>query len=345
VPTSNPTAAPRALDAAHVRRGALFLINIGAPFLVGILLGQPQSALVGAVVGMLLAFADTDGGVVSRLRLLMLDAGAIAAGGVAGYLVRNSSAILWPLFLLVTFAVGLAARGGREPLLAGRHGAMAFAVAATIPTFTVQQIWYLGGALALNAVSRAVDHLIAGPLPLQPAAPLQKPSQGGGWLMFACAFAFASTLALRIGSAFDPTHRFWIVITTLVVMQPDASASYRRIVERVVGTFAGVVVAGAITLVFHSAFVIAALVLALAPLIPHHLASRYWLHTALIAVMVLLAYDLAELNSQDFRGLLLERLQDILLGCAMALVGTTAAFPREALAELRGIATGHADQK
>jgi hypothetical protein len=40
----------------------------------------------------------------------------------------------------------MAARGGREPLLAGRHGAMAFTVAATIPDFQTNQLWYLIGA-------------------------------------------------------------------------------------------------------------------------------------------------------------------------------------------------------
>jgi hypothetical protein len=70
-----------------------------------------------------------------------------------------------------------------------------------------------------------------------------------------------------------------------------------------------------------------------APFIPHHLANRHWLHTALIALMVLLTYDLAELN-QGVAKLLPERVIDMLIGCTMAPVGTAFAFPRAAVVEL-----------
>jgi hypothetical protein len=44
------------VDSTQVRRGALFLVNIGVPVIVGTLRLQPDGALIGAVVGMLLAF-------------------------------------------------------------------------------------------------------------------------------------------------------------------------------------------------------------------------------------------------------------------------------------------------
>ncbi len=319
------------LTAAHVRRGALFLVNIGVPLVVGAWRDEPVAALLGAVVGMLLAFADNDGGLASRLRLLVVDAGVLAAGGIVGWLCRDSAAALWAVFVAITLSVGMAARSGREPLLAGRHGAMAFTVAATIPDFQTYQVWYLLGALALNAVSRTVDHLLAGPCPMQPAARLQVPAEQSGWLRFALAFSGAAVVALWIGKTLDPIHTIWVVVTTLVVMQPDARASYRRIVERVAGTFLGIFGAWVITMVFHSAVVICVIIVLIAPLIPHHLAQRYWLHTALIALMVLLAYDLTVLSARGIAGLLTERLEDILLGCAIALVGTAVAFPREAV--------------
>ena len=117
-------------------------------------------------------------------------------------------------------------------------------------------------------------------------------------------------------------------------MLPDERASYRRIFERIAGTFVGVMAAWVITIVFHSAAIICIAILVVAPLIPHHVAHRYWLHTALIALLVLLAYDLTLLNSHGISNLLSERLEDILLGCAMGLVGTVAAFPRETAAGL-----------
>jgi uncharacterized membrane protein YccC len=163
------------------------------------------------------------------------------------------------------------------------------------------------------------------------------PSGHGGWLRFAVAFSGACMVALWIGRTLDPEHIIWVVTTTLVVMLPDARASYRRIVERVCGTFAGVVAAWVITMLFNSVAVICIAILLIAPLIPHHIAHRYWLHTALIALMVMLAYDLTLIHSHGITHLLTERLQDILLACAIALVGTAAAFPREAIAEFDNI--------
>src|SRR5215471_1977051 len=48
-------------------------------------------------------------------------------------------------------------------------------IAADMPAFEAYQIWYVIGVVGLNAASRALDHLIAGPLPLQSGAALQKP--------------------------------------------------------------------------------------------------------------------------------------------------------------------------
>ena len=102
---------------------------------------------------------------------------------------------------------------------------------------------------------------------------MQPPSGRAGWLRFALAFAGAATAALWIGEALDPTHTIWVVATTLVVMQADARLSYRRIVERIAGTFAGVIAAWAIT-GSQSIVLICACILVVAPLIPHHLANR-----------------------------------------------------------------------
>jgi len=325
---------PFPIDLTLLRRGALFFAAIGVPVIVAVLRDEPQAAQLGAVLGLTLAFADNDKNLPRRLRLLLVDGVAIGVGAVAGFLVRGSPYVLWPLFVAIAFATGLSARRGRETLIAVRHLAMAFAVGGTVLSFDPHEIWYSLGVLAVNAIARTLDSWFFGPLPLITIAPLQRPSGYGGWLRFACAYAVASTMGMWIGNSLDPTHLSWIVITTLVVMLPDANASYRRIVERITGTFAGVVAAWAITFTTHSPVALSFIILLIAPFIPHHLGARYWLHTALIALLVLLAYDLTELSTQGVNteamgDLLMERMKDILLGCAMALVGTVAAFPRD----------------
>jgi uncharacterized membrane protein YccC len=281
---------------------------------------------------MIMSFADNDGPLSGRLRLLLMVAAAMATGAAAGHWLRDIPVIFWPAFVLITFAVGLAARAGREPLLTCRDGAVAFAVAAGIPTIEIHEVWYVAGALLLNAAARSIDHLLAGPLPLAaPGLRPQMPPGHGGWLRFALAYAAAATTSLWIGLWLDPIHTIWIVTTTLLVMQPDARASFRRILERIGGTIAGIAAAWAITMLTHSPVAICAAILVVAPLIPHHLAERYWLHTGLIALMILLAYDLIVLNAGGIQGLLGERLQDMLIGCGLAAAGTAAAFARPRL--------------
>jgi len=204
------------VDASHVRRGLQFLINIGVPLLVGVLRGESQVALPAVIIGMAFGFADSAGSLFSRLRFLALDALCIGVGAGLGYFARNHAALLVPFFVGLTLGIGLAPLTGRMLPLTGRHAAMAFTVAAASPvTFNLPQAGYLFGVFVLAAAARTVDYLIAGPLPRQPAVPLQPPSGQGGWLRYALAFAGASTAALWIGQALDPTHTIWVVAPRL----------------------------------------------------------------------------------------------------------------------------------
>jgi uncharacterized membrane protein YccC len=67
-----------------------------------------------------------------------------------------------------------------------------------------------------------------------------------------------------------------------------------------------------------------------AAFIPHYVRSRYWLHSALIALLVLLAYALATAagsGNPNMSILFVDRLIDVSLGAILALVGTAIAFP------------------
>ena len=70
--------------------------------------------------------------------------------------------------------------------------------------------------------------------------------------------------------------------------------------------------------------------IATAAALPHHIPLRYWLHTAAIALLVMLVYDLASritgAAAELGPGLFKERVVDVLIGCALALVGTEFGF-------------------
>jgi uncharacterized membrane protein YccC len=314
------------IDQAAFRRALLFLAAIGGPLCVGVWAQSPAGALVGAVTGLLLSFGDDDGPLTSRLLILTLSAVSLGLGGLIGILLRGFPWPLWVLFVLVTFATGFALRFGKGPAMAGRNCAMALVVTSGGPEFTLALLWYPLTALLIVVCARAIDHLVAGSLKQQVGGGGGPPR--GGWARFALCYSGAATASLWLGVHLDPERALWVVVTTLVVMQSDARLSYVRIVHRIAGTVVGVVAAFALTSVLQSPWIIAVAVLGLAPLIPHHLQHRYWLHTALIALVVLLAYHLATSDPRILRGLFTERLEDVLLGAGLALIGTLLAFPR-----------------
>jgi uncharacterized membrane protein YccC len=183
--------------------------------------------------------------------------------------------------------------------------------------------------LALTAMTRAIDHGLFGPLPRTAAPPQpQRPNDHLGWIRFALCYAAAGAAALWIGLTLDPGRAIWVVTATLIVMQADAQSSYQRIVERIEGTFLGVIAAWLIASTISEKWMLCAIALAATPFIPHHVGQRYWLHTALIALFVLLMYGYAAPSIHELDALLGERLKDMLIGCAVAVIGTALAFPR-----------------
>jgi hypothetical protein len=311
---------------ATLRRAVLFLLAIGVPLCAAVAQHEPAGALIGAVCGMLFSFADENGALGGRLAILALCAAGIFVGGVVGVLLPGFFWPIWPLFALACFATGQFNRFGKAPVMAARLSAMALVVTSGTPELSFQILWYVVLAFGVTLVIRVADHTLFGPI--TPPAAVARSAPAGGWTRFAAAYTAAAVVSLGVGVALDPGRALWVVVTTLMVMQSDARTSYVRIVHRTVGTVVGVVIAYVMTIWLNGRWPIAAAVLLIAPVIPHHVQQRYWLHTALIAVLVLLAYHLAATNLHILRGLFTERLEDVALGAGIALIGTMIAFPR-----------------
>lgn len=314
---------------SHLRRGAMFMINISLPVIYAAVTGHSTTALLGGMAALVLSFGDNEFGLPRRLGLMAASAACMAVGGIAGFYLHGMPVFLWPGFIAIAFGVGMAARFGKEPLIATRDGAIAFTAAAGFPAFDLFDTGLLVGVLALTATTRIIDHYFFGPLPARATPPPpQRPSSHLGWIRFALCYAAAGAAALWIGLTLDPTRAIWVVTATLIVMQADAQSSYQRIIERIEGTFFGVLAAWGIASAVPEKWMLCAIALAATPFIPHHVGQRYWLHTALIALFVLLMYGYASPSIYELDTLLLERLKDMLMGCIVAVIGTALAFPR-----------------
>jgi Fusaric acid resistance protein-like len=315
---------------ALLRRSALFVVAIGYAVVLAVVLAQWQMALIGGTTAMVLTFSDDDGALASRLAMLAMVAAAGVAGGILGHLV-GVSAPFWPLFLAAALAAGWLYQGARGLQIAARVFAIALSILAGAPTMTAGQLGLLASVLAVCALARVIDHLLFGPLPGDAAARSPgAPSTAAQWLIFALAYAACATVGFAIGFAIAPDHAIWVSITTLVVMRPDDARNYRRILERVAGTAVGVLAAFAVTLVLDRPDALAAAMVVVAALLPHPPRRRYLVHTALIALLVLLAYAAATAAGSghgSMATLFVTRLADVSLGALLALIGTAIAFP------------------
>jgi uncharacterized membrane protein YccC len=315
------------IPTTELRRSFLFMLGIGTPILAAIVFDELPLALPAAMTGMLLSFADDAGAYGSRVRAVAIALCGLVLGVSLGLVTRGWPPAFWICVVGGAFAVGFAAMQGRLVILGARDAAVGFVVGASLPAPALNEGIFMLIGLAVILLARSVDSLVCGPLPLlQAGRVLDKPNTRASRLRFAVSYGIAVAAAFRLGEALDPVHAPWIVTTTIVVMQPDARASYLRIFERIAGTMAGVAATWLSLFLAHSEIAITVLILLLAANIPHHVQRRYWLHTGLIAWAVLLIYALSPDGAPQFRDLLEERLLDMLIGCALALLGTAGAF-------------------
>ena len=157
--------------------------------------------------------------------------------------------------------------------------------------------------------------------------------------------------ALRLGLAMlagdavlrllHPQQGYWILLTTMLVCQPAYGATWKRLLERVAGTVAGLLAGWAMLKLFPSPPLQLALTAAAGVLFFVARYRRYVLATAAITVLVLLAFN------QVGNGyvLILPRLVDTLIGGALAALATLLVLPDGRARETRQLlaAALHAD--
>jgi hypothetical protein len=337
----SPAALASLIRTRAFRRAVAFFIGIGVPALTGLWLHQSGALLLGVVAALMFSFADEEGPLTRRLLALGQIATGMTVGGAVGWALGHYGPVFWVLFVSGALAAAWLNRSGKTPHIGARIAVMALAITAGTQAVSLTEALFGAGALAVVVVVRLVDHAIFGPLPPSSLSPRRSaPESDALWARYAIAYAAAAAIGLWVGTWFDPQHAIWVAITSLVVMQPDDRSNYRRIFERVIGTIVGVAAAFVLTQLVRSLPLTVAALLITAAALPHHIPLRYWLHTAAIALLVLLTYDLASravgAPPELAPALFTERLVDVLIGCALAFAATELAFPWRELRERVG---------
>ncbi|WP_060586500.1 YccS family putative transporter [Aeromonas schubertii] len=131
--------------------------------------------------------------------------------------------------------------------------------------------------------------------------------------------AIRISLGLVLGygllQAFSLDKGYWILLTLLFVCQPSYSATRRRLVQRMLGTFIGILLGVPVLLLFpdlHSQLVVMGLA---AFLFFTQVRSNYSAAVCFITLYVLMAFNLLD---QQGLGIVAPRLLDTTLGCLLA---------------------------
>ncbi|MFJ5827984.1 FUSC family protein [Streptomyces sp. NPDC093089] len=131
-------------------------------------------------------------------------------------------------------------------------------------------------------------------------------------------------LAQALVSLIAVPRSYWVALTVTFVMKPDFGSVFSRAVLRAAGTAIGLVLAAFVLSEVPRGWWDVPVMVVLAALIPAFSAKGYAFQTAAITPVILLLSD--TLNHQGF-DLVMPRLYDSLIGCAIALVAGYLLWP------------------
>ncbi|MFC3573571.1 FUSC family protein [Streptomyces yaanensis] len=139
---------------------------------------------------------------------------------------------------------------------------------------------------------------------------------GASW-RYGLRLALCIGIAQALVSLVPVPRSYWVALTITFVLKPDFGSVFSRALLRALGTVAGLVVAAVVLAAVPAGWWDVAAMLLLAPLIPALTPRGYGYQTAAITPVILLLSDI--LNHLG-TALLVPRLVDSLMGCAIALV-------------------------
>jgi hypothetical protein len=308
------------------------LISIATPAIIGLAVREPVLGVIAAVMA-LNAFIDDLGGTL-RHRVFTMTATVVMmiAGGIAGSLIPPGH---W-LPVVAIFAAGLVAGfvHGSATALENvvRFGAIALVVATTLQLTDLRLIpvALAGGVYPVFVVM--VTHAIWRRDP---------PSTGGSWRegwarlrgrqtvgwRFAFIYATVGAVGLLLAEAIGVHRAGWVTLTTLLVMRPDGAESLQFVLQRMAGTLAGILAAGAFATATQNPMLLVGCAAVCAFGFPVATAKHRWLGIAVVTLLIMVLLDVALQGQGDPRDLILARLYDTLIGCVLGTAGTLIAFP------------------
>jgi hypothetical protein len=310
----------------------------GIPLAAGFAAGHLPLATFGSLLGYLLTLNDHFGGLWHRVWVITLSGLLVACGFTLGFHASPEAWFYPPLLFGATYWLGLLGGEGAETERAFLFGLIGFLSASNTPGLTPA---LLPLVLPYALVGYACV-AIAGPLWY--LATRQSPEAHAGIReslrrsltsrydrhVHAFSFAAAVLTAELILRAQQWERASWAVVTILIIMRPDRRLSTLKVVQRLVGTVLGVLVADAAVLLQPTAGILVLLLTACAFCVPWALRRNYWVASFFVTIFVILVLELGAASHGDLH-LGRVRILGTMVGCGFCFAGMGLARTLESL--------------
>ncbi len=314
-------------------RGIVALAGVLGALLLGRMFHPVESIAVAPALALFMTLSDTEAPLHVRLRMLFMTATGMALGGGLTLWLGVDSLLLLALLLMLVALAGLGSVIG-PPFQQATRFAVVIALLMGVTKGVGLQDFYgmLISAAVWVALCRVIENALApdqrmGDFRSLKEAVFALRSARKFLPRFVLCYVLAAAAAYVMGRSIDRVHPTWVTVTVIVVMWSDAQRSYQRILQRVVGTIVGAALALVLIKLVADERVLGTVAALMIFFLPHFIRRNYWLHSGLMVVFVMVALDLwsGQVFSVD---LVVERVGDVLAGCALALLGTLCAFWR-----------------
>jgi hypothetical protein len=265
-------------------------LAVGVPLLGGIATGKVLAGVIAAVCALLVTLADI--GTTRGSRVITMTAAGFAILG----------------FCAVATAVGAGMQFTNPDIVWAALAGAAIAIGSAF------LIWWLFGL-------PAQDNLIDWRSGLRQAL-----GGVGAGPRYAICYATTACVALLAAESLGVSRPYWATIAVLIVMRREGTVSLQIILQYMIGTLAGIIVAALIVRLVPVLPVVAIIAVAGAASGRIGLAVNPALGYMGLTAFFMLAIDVGLQGQASHVHLLSTRLYDVAIGCVLALLGTLVAM-------------------
>ncbi|MHB8319919.1 MAG: FUSC family protein [Acidimicrobiales bacterium] len=318
----------RSIDLRIALVGAVLVTG---PLLIGVALGKSMLGLMCSLGGLNTALAMSEG---NRRQLARWGALALGGGtlGVAtASVVQDSEWLSVAAALIWCLAWSMLRAGGPSATMVGFVVSAVFIVtnglhSSSPGSFAVSLVYALGAAAALLVMlaptPRASDTPTSGDrVPL--ITSVVKAIRAGGVVRFsALRVGVVVALSVALYQSFHLSYGYWMPLTALAVMQPDAHGTWVKSLQRAVGTVLGAILAASVAVVSRDVWILVVAVLVVSGAMFALRDKGYHWMVSMLTPTVLLMISVVKFQGWKLAAL---RVANTALGIALALsaVGLT----------------------